>query len=870
MSGLYDKKEYFLLVHNDVEHIIDEPLGWDKVRISSPRDKDWYGFVSEYIGGDVQLTFPPKEGGDFIYNTLEQNGQDVNIYLVFGFWLNTTRKQLYKGRLDFTDYKRSKKDGVKCNTERVDFENEIRSKFDTRVTVTSNKDLANNTITPLAPWYLQLHSKQIIKIAQVEYDAASSTQYAELEDTGATWTQTWLQPDTNNLETAELEEVQQMPLALMRSNPVGSSLFNFKATEDGILLLDFKCYGKAFIDSSKITSADIHVQVERASVVINTLSTPLPYSFITVIKPDGSTAPNWVSGAVYNAGSVVRDGDALFRCKFNGFSSSTPPHSDTVNWEHTPYYSVNQFGTQAIYYNFGLLLQKDDQLYISVRLSHASIGGTTFTIDPDIYVDEYENSIIFKQYTEAQRSICKAHRIIDILNQCVYSITGKPNRVISNYYGTGGEGEKKAITNGYQIRGFDIDKRPLQIDLKTLLEGCQAIDNIGVGYKKINDEDYLIVEPMLSFMNKSRIIATIRNVYDYEENVLNDYVYNKLDIGFERYADQEKKANSIDDYMTEQTLNAPVKNIAQSISKKSKLIASPYVIENQRREQYKTNPSTSLTEDDDAFIITYNPKTIYKQIYYAAYPGPKEIWFSVDVGLVAGDVIVLKDNVYNNNVSFTVVSRVYSASGYGWVFAQTPTAVVGGQEMCTMEIVPPVIGSNTVIVAERNEPFETVSGTISPGTIYNARITPKRNAYRWGPLMNIGVIYKDGTDLLINTFTKINGEFSTKFLSTEPFKGYPGTSTVKENANILLSDYSNRDVPFTPINAPTFKAQLDYETIELIRSALFGETGDNSKDHGVLLVEDDNGIMWLMQVLKFEYEPKTQVGIFECAKIEQY
>lgn len=200
----------------------------------------------------------------------------------------------------------------------------------------------------------------------------------------------------------------------------------------------------------------------------------------------------------------------------------------------------------------------------------------------------------------------------DALNHVAECITDNQLSVKSDYYGRPdspvyatssiGAGALKALTNGYKIRGLYSDsetERNMPMSFKNLIEGLDAIDCVGWGIVKENNQLVVRVENWKWFYKNDYLMDVSPN-----EKTLTatpDTMITSLTIGYKKYATSED-VNSIDSVHTERVFTSGIKSVAKEESKLCPFIADNYMIEETRRKAIEA-VSDEFKYDENIFIF---------------------------------------------------------------------------------------------------------------------------------------------------------------------------------------------------------------------------------------------------------------------------
>ena len=185
-------------------------------------------------------------------------------------------------------------------------------------------------------------------------------------------------------------------------------------------------------------------------------------------------------------------------------------------------------------------------------------------------------------------------------------------------------------------------------------------------------------------------------------------------------------------------------------------------------------------------------------------------------------------------------------------YNDTPTNSYANDDECFL------ISLNGVI-PEKNEAFAEVNNLISPTTAYNLRLSPKRMLQNWAKWLG-SLFYKDGTEIVKNTFVDKNGDLSTRFLGTEPNPmGDTQKVLVIEKGNLTVAQLGS--FIFTPEKV-TVRCKLLPDAVLLINESL---KGIGLKAYGYIRIKKNSleyQNIWLNKITyNFYTEKATLEGI---------
>lgn len=798
-QNLFEYDNFFNLIAYGISYPIAEPIGFDSANISGSRDKDFFGFNYEFIDSDkLTLTFREGDGMEIVQSVYNLNGSDGKILFEYGFRHLGARNVEFLGTLNLNNYKVTDQ-GVSCSIEKILFDGKLRSRSETKINFNRTTDLDGNPVTPPPAMSIKMHSKKIVKNGRLE----STFPVADMLEHFFQHNINWIQFDSTNVVKSEVDDLFSYPLSISTddNSPISEKRFYFQPKEPGRMKINY--------------SADFFVrgQVARAQ--------------------EGSD--NWT---ITSSIVVIRNKQVILNYQ---------PSDATASGVLDGHKYINTRRVFNISTEFDLL--KGDEVYCLTKITVLpSVSVLLYFIDTNSF------SINIEQQTLVPPSIVKGYKLIDALKFVLQCATGMPDAIESRLFDVGGEAEKYFITNGFQLRNFS-ETRSVAASWRDLTEGLNPIFLLGMQFK--NDKTISIDFAKKLFNTKT--ILNFTEVSEYEEEHEKSLVFNEIEIGYNKFA--EDSANTLDDPHTNRILLTPITSYKAKYTQKTNLITSGYLIEQIRREQFKEAPSTSLSQDDDLFLISYVNESKYRGINFR-FISFGIISLSRAVGMIKGDKFRVNTigglTGQNNGTLFTVLSR---NNDYPEAYNISPGGVPENN-----------FGDLEIVIdtpqAERNEAFSIVDGVISPETSINLRITPTRMLYNHSYILNSGFYNKLDTDLIQNTYTKSNGDLITQFNDTEPFKLLESNYVIKESENIPLSKFNKRERLCMPITA-TFKTHLIYEDLLKLKLSLTGTNQDPTLNYGVITFPDLKGYIWEGIVWAFNYEPTKELCQFTVRKVKR-
>lgn len=780
--NLYAYVDFFRLIYEGNPVYIDEPVDWDKVKIKlSKEDNALFGMNYEFVDPKTTVLFEwgitdtgRLGGGDILRTAYNLQGVDAKVGFEYGYEYKGVQQVQYSGTIAFSEYRATDK-GVSIQIEKILFDRLLRTRSETKVALNATVDLNGVAMVPPAALTLQLHSKKIIKYGALGPLPEFETPRESIF--GGMW---WIQPDTLNTVKSEVDELENMPFAIA-VDPLTEDRFQYTPTESGPATLRFTQSFRLVCEP--VMSGPLYawkftpdIVVRRNGVIVQRITNP------------GANASGYAQSAIF-----VHD----FNFTIEGAAD----------------------------------LQANDQVFFRMLLQNQSNGQSW-------HIENYSGSIEVTHQTTAAASDCAAYKIFDAFNTVIQAITGRENAFRSDFFAPGGAGERYAVTNGFQIRKFDIAERPVSLSYRDLWEMFEPLFCLGVQYQKDAAGFPIVrIEPGPRFYGTGRILD-ITQSFDYEEIHNKAVTFNEAEIGFLKYSDDE--FNSLDDFSTLKTLLLPIESVKLKYQKKSTGIASGWALETQRREQFKLNPSSSVTNDEALFIVAYVERSVFRDVPYSIQPiaGGAAVYFGRALFLEAGTEILIAGQTLTITKAIDSFSYEVSAAG----------AANGRGEV---EIL-----LHGKIAAERNEAFDVVTGVASPETAYNLRLQLNRVLYNHSEVLNIALVQKPGDAEIKVTDQKKNTTLATQFNALEPFKLTDGNPLLDDKAPVKLQDFNSRRALYLPTLA-SFKCEMRYNDLIFLKDCLTGQSGTD-KDYGLISFPDIFGGVWEGYVEDLTYDPNSE------------
>jgi hypothetical protein len=539
----------FTLIDGEVETVIDEPIGWDKCKITYARDDKYHGIFTSYTD---ELEFV-NDGYTIIANAFYTYGIEYLLKIRIEQRCNASYEYqtLYTGRVNLAGFQDRFNIFCSCITNIEQDSNTMLMKNNSDKIVDFSKvlHLTDESLPPLLPNTMTMHSKAIVLTSV--FDTVTESVPLIAETVNIDVSQTYFLPmpvyvKSNDLSissttgiNAQLIENITTDIALIEPT--------FIPAYDGVYDLIFECEG-SFVDS--ITTALGRSYNLQWTYSIN----GTPYS-------------------IYDIGA------------------QNPLSPLTVLFD------INE--------TLSLTLNANDVVKIYLVIANYSVPTSSISY---FYLLFNTANIYFKSETETPSSTAKTYMIHECFERVAQNALDKRTAFKSNFlgrkdlgYGANGCGSFMALTNGFNIRSFD---KPILANLTDIYSSLSAVHCLGLGLENDGGNEIIRVEPVSYFYNETNI-NDITNIKSINVSVDQNRVFNTVKIGFEKEGTEEgtDKSNTLDGFATNHSYSLPITTVKREFVNVCKYVADHYAIEFTRRVQYLETSTSSWKFDDDNFLI---------------------------------------------------------------------------------------------------------------------------------------------------------------------------------------------------------------------------------------------------------------------------
>lgn len=564
----------WLFYLDDIE--IEEPEGFDNIELSITRDDKLHGIGFEASTSPLQFY---GDAFEYLKNKKETEGVRANVNFRALVTCDTyDYDEVLSGRLNFGKYKEIC--GVECGCS-LPWENEscevvLKSRYDQKVDL--DKTTAADGITSLEPYA----------------GLAMETELQALELLSAT-------------EGYVVDEGDEIDLAIFPRNETQD--FAIRPT-----------YGRQL--SSNINESQLIPIVFASSQ--NGLSDPI-LSPQLLLAEEIDCFPGDFEYTVRLKGSYdfIYQGISTqfhLRVAYGEWPSTlTIIHQQILP---TPSPGSPAIGTFDSTFTGNLALAQGEGFY-------AWIGWVGVEVAP---TDSLDGSVTFDKETYIMISATRAcpatnaelYMVHETLSRVAESITNNCIRVKSSYYGRidsepfsfpdDGCGGLRSVTSGLKIRRAEEDK--FFASMKELVEGLQAIDNIGMEVQNnvdISGRGLLVIEDLDYFYQDKEILR-----HDYIPKGTTDTEetkhYSKVLVGYKKWEVEE--VNGLDEINSNRQYATSIDTIESTLDITSNLVAGSYPLEITRQQSFATTGAADTKYDNEAFIIcmSRNGYPVYNQL----------------------------------------------------------------------------------------------------------------------------------------------------------------------------------------------------------------------------------------------------------------
>lgn len=550
------------LDNNAVFQLKKDPKGWKDLALHLYRSDQYRGIFREPTS--KKLTFLSDGGGkEFIESVIAQYDINGNILLTCLSDSGTGNfKPLFTGKLNLSNREDIDGDSLTLIVEQSDLFSKILARQKTSINPESAVSVGGKPITPVALKNITLPGMNIFMRSEWrgEYASPSHTASASVNYGGILQPVTTLFRDdlkeSNELNYHYLIDTPAIPFEASGIKPIFTFQKSDIIADNSAFYYNYKYRGNFSCILSGAAGEDYLIE--------GTLSKKIAY------------------GQSIDEASV----STLFSYSFG-------PSDGASVW-------IDQTDTSALVLNY------DDKVWSFWELTF-KVTGSAFAALATFNLGFDEQFFQLEIDTAYNPSTAKSIMVHEAFQSVVDSITDSDGNFESSFYGrtdsdkvtypVNGKGAFKCFTNGLNVR---MQESPLLFNLQDLFEAADAIDNIGLGIL----DGKVVVGPIADFFNRNKRILTIPNVKSIKTNVEEQYYYNRVSIGFEKWETEYK--NGLEDPVTKADYSTFINSLSNDYTRISKFLASPFVIEVTRRRNLVQHSTEDWRYDNSNIWLCLN------------------------------------------------------------------------------------------------------------------------------------------------------------------------------------------------------------------------------------------------------------------------
>lgn len=557
---------FTLTCENDAasETLHFNPEGWEKIGIAWKESEDYKGIlrsVSLDKLGFIQDQKGNKGGKNFILSKYDTYGIEANITILIEKRDHSTMgwDTFYTGKLRWIDNPEQDDIYLRMGISDGSFQERFSENDEQDINLQATKDLFGTTITPDSYETITLKEQDLIRgysaTVQVN-DGIGSTALPISEEY-------YLNGETENYNQIG-DSITIPSTKIIYTNNTGEDVYvnlqiaNFSRT------LSF-----GVSNSGAPSTAEFDVTYDM--LIQEGVGTPLSLDQIS------ETLESNEASEIINRNSTTMIPDSSAKITYNAVE-------------------------EILYYRSGVISNGTViNLYFTVTVTAGNANASDTSVSLlntfDLFVSETLESI--------GDSDCNVLFPYEAFNNILKTITGVTNDLYSpimgrtdNGYASDGELSLIGVTNGYQIRQFDIDDYPVYASFKKLFKSYYSIHPIYLEYDKANSR-WVIDD--ISERYKDTELLQLEDIADFKRTFDKDYYYNRIKTGQKDKVDYEV-VSGIEEFNTPTDFSTgmPVKN-DYDIQSDYRLDGTG--IEVLRRKPYVSYAKEDTNEDDINYLI---------------------------------------------------------------------------------------------------------------------------------------------------------------------------------------------------------------------------------------------------------------------------
>ena len=573
-----------ITLYNDISYVvINEPDGWKEAIIRLERDKMGHSLIQYFEGsflfyGDNGVV---NGGFTFIKQTEIDYGPDANLRAVIELSVDdVTYSTIHDGQFKLSEVEETPDNKIKVPIIRDDFWAKFVARMETPVDIQSPTDLDDNAASILDETRIKL-TPQIIDALHYSVEERGRYILDDLE---------YMQYVPDKVVSDELHEFYIIPNFANDEVPV----WIFEVEYAGLMEIDIRIeYSKAvFVPNdgheNPRTIFDWYIQKNE--------DTPIEFSYVAMVYHDESVYEHW----------------SIFKPTVNPDEVNTAVATYVANLDLLKGDIIRVYMRRDTAVNENIAIWGTDGLHVTPT----GVEAVSFSCARAAGMVEVPTYFRFLQKTVYPENEANGFLLHDVGGQIVDRITGTSQRFYSEYLG-GFLTKYKAypqdgcrwnnyLLRGLQAREYTLEEKPFYISFKKWWDGIDPILCLGFGYEDINGEQMIVVRRKEDYYDNSGRSIDFSNVRDIVRTYDNEVIYNKIEIGYERWESED--VSGIDDPQSKHTYASRFKKIGKAISLFSDFIGASLALETTRRATREK--SADYKFDNEIFIVAINPTPV--------------------------------------------------------------------------------------------------------------------------------------------------------------------------------------------------------------------------------------------------------------------
>lgn len=593
------------LVVGGVQHVIDEPVGFDGLKTTIKRG-NYHGMSAEVSVGTLEF----YNSTNYNAATIIRNAYNADIDTEVTYKVMWGSEVVFTGVVDLSTYSEASGNATKISCKvgeigvKTTFNNRTETEVDlNRETTLDGAQLAHKPAfkSLRVPRKTIVYTNDITAKQQVIWDADSTNRFNLADDKSHQWINI---PPSGAPRLDEFGEVNCMADIAQEINADDPRVWD-AVIGDYYTALFAKGSGwdeKYGSDARYDIEYDIEVKLEALGDVFGN-------------SPTGGiqelTSRLCIVNGDTKMGQPVADGI---------YMAATPNQTYTNSSKSHTFHLQGRLTNQSTYKILVGVSMRNRNFYedgVTIHHYYNHPAAMRATIKSGSYVRITLNSQGNPQNVNAD--MLPVHEALNKIVECISenaltcksNLYGRYDSIVNPYTTTWlpehaspfGAGALKAITNGYKIRNLYSDgetERNMPVSFKDIVEALDALDCIGWGFVEEDGQLYVRVESWEWFYQYN-IILTIDNPNEKTLKVNTDHFITSLNIGYKKYTTNED-INAIDSIHSERTFTSKIKAVAKEVSKLCKWIADNYSIEETRRKSIEAT-SDEFKYDENIFVF---------------------------------------------------------------------------------------------------------------------------------------------------------------------------------------------------------------------------------------------------------------------------